>query len=388
MIEKDFIRYASPWIDEEDRQAIQNAIDDSIITRGPKVELFEEALATYCGARWAVVFNSGSSALAAAYHVLDTGPFDRIISTPNSFIASIGPGVQKLATLSFVDIDPQTKNLDLKQLEEALDRPTSRGKTIVVPVHFAGIPVNMCELEKLLKGLNTYIIEDAAHALGSYYPNRKKVGCCEYSTLTVFSFHPAKTITTGEGGAVTTNDKELYLRLKRFRDNGIDRFAGNSEDPSFYEVLELTGNFHLTEFQAALGLSQLKKIEAFVEKRRQLHVCYQQELSGIEGIHLLVSPTHETTAYHLCVVEIDFGHFKKSKQEIAAKLREKGIGTQVHYIPLYRHPVLQRKLGNISPHFPCMEQYYKNALTLPLFPKLEEEQIRKICFSLKEALKA
>ena len=258
-----------------------------------------------------------------------------MISTPNTFIATVEAALPLGIHPSFVDIDRSTGNLDLAKLLPLLKVQSTRGRPFIVPVHFTGIAVNMAELDSLVCHPDAVVIEDAAHALGSSYPTGEKVGSCAFSQMTIFSFHPAKTITTGEGGMVTTRDPDLYHRLQLFRGNGIERsdpYLSRPEAPGYYEVHASTGNFNFTSFQAALGLSQLKRLEAFAAKRRRLVKRYRQHLSDKTPITLFSDQQLEETAPHLFVVQIDFNACKISRQSVMHKLKEKGIGSQIHYI--------------------------------------------------------
>lgn len=384
-----FLPYAQPYLFPEDIDEVAKSLTSSTITRGPKVEAFEKAMAEYCEAQYAVAFPNASNALTAAYHVADIGPSDRIITTPNSFIASVGPGIQCGATPIFIDIDRSTGNINFELLALNINQKASRGKTIVVPVHFAGIPVNMQALDRLIDNPNTIVIEDAAHAVGSCYGDGKKVGCCAWSDMTIFSFHPAKTMTTGEGGMVLTNNHEYYRRLQRFRNNGIEKnpeYLIGEAAPWYYEVTELTSNYNFTEMQAALGISQLRHLDTFVAKRQSLMRRYREKLSVLENIRLFTPHESLNVAYHLCVVQIDFKACNTSRTAIMNALKEKGIGTQLHYIPLYRHPFFTKMSDDISEYFPEMEAYYEQALSLPLFYDMNEKDVDRICESLNRHL--
>lgn len=386
---KQFLPYAHQHISSDDLEAVSHALRQTLITRGPLVESFENAVAHYCGANYAVAFNSASTALLAAYFAADIGTADRIVTTPNSFISSVGSGVQRGATPVFLDIDRATGNFDLEQLPHNINAPSMRGKTAIVPVHFAGIPVDVQAIDDLITDPRTVIIEDAAHAIGSRYKDGSRVGCCAFSQMTVFSFHPAKTITTGEGGIVTTNDEALAHQLQIFRNNGIERdprYLREDAGPWHYEVISLTSNYNLTEMQAALGLSQLKKIDLFIEKRRALLDQYKKQLSDFEHVRLLAPSPDLFVAPHLCVVQIDFKAYKTDRSSIMFGLRDLGIGTQLHYIPLYRHPIFADRFGDVSEYFPQMEAYYAQALTLPLFFDMNEEDVDAVIKGLKEVL--
>ncbi len=380
-----FLPYGKQSINEQDIQAVADALRGDWITRGPKVEEFEEAVAEYCGARYAVAFSSGTSALHAAAHAAGIGTYDRVITTPNTFVATIGPAIQRGATPVFVDIDRDTGNLNLEQLKFSLEVPFSRGQQVVIPVHFSGIAVDMEAMSTAFVHPDSLVIEDAAHALGSSYPNGNKVGCCEFSAMTVFSFHPVKTITAGEGGIVTTNQSEYYEKLRQYRNNGIVK-PNDHPHPWYYEVRELTGNFHLTDFQAALGLSQLGRLDTFAEKRRMLVKRYRERLDGLPHVSLFTEEFDADTCFHLMVVQIDFEAIGKSREEMMEQLSEKGIGTQVHYIPVYRHPFFKKEKGDVSAYFPNMEAYYAQTLSLPLFPEMEETDVDRVSSEVKECL--
>lgn len=385
-----FLPYARQSIDAQDIQEVSQSLREEMITRGKQVEAFEQAIATYCDAKFAVAFNSGTTALMAASHAAGIGQHDRLLTTPNTFVASAGAGIYQKATPVFIDIDRNTGNINLEQLSYNLERTSTRGRAAIVPVHFSGIPVNMEALQRMIKDPNAIVIEDAAHAIGSCYSDGTKVGSCLWSDMTMFSFHPAKTITTGEGGMITTNNEVLYEKLRLFRNNGIERDAQKQQNPSgpwYYEVQEITGNFNFTEMQAALGLSQLKRIDSFIQKRRDLMKTYREALREIPDVHMFTADYDDQTAFHLCVVQINFAAYKTTRTEVMNKLKEAGIGTQVHYIPIYRFPFFTKKAGDISEYFPEMEGYYSQALSLPLYYDLSTEDVHRVVATLKKVLK-
>ena len=387
-----FLPYARQCVDEADIQSVATALRGEIITRGSHVEAFEKAISHYCRSKYAVAFSNGTTALMATYFAAEVTSYDRVISTPNSFIATVLPAIQLGIYPHFIDIDRSTGSFDLELLKQGLDFKSTRGKLVVLPVHFSGIAMDMQALYRTLyRCPEVVVIEDAAHALGSSYPTGEKVGSCVRSDMTIFSFHPAKTITTGEGGMVTTNDANLYHRLQLFRNNGIEREAHYLEgiaNPGYYEVKSVTGNFHLTDFQAALGLSQLSKIDLFIKKRRKLVKLYRELLKDVPGILLLTDRSDRHTAFHLFVVQIDCAYYSITRETLMKQLEERNIGTQVHYIPLYRHPVLTcKKQADRKDYFPCMEDYYAQALSLPLYYELTEKDVRRICSELKNCLK-
>lgn len=367
---QDFLAYTAPSLTAEDAKAITKAFKSETITRGPLVQEFEQALADECGAKYAVVFNSGTSALEAAFFACKASPYDRIITSPNTFIGTITGALKRNSKVTLVDIDPKTGNLDLSLLEEEINQPSSRGREIIVPVHYAGIAIDIESIRSSIMRPDTIIIEDAAHAFGSTYPNGSKVGCCELSDMTIFSFHPAKQFTTGEGGAVLTNDPHYYERLKLFRNNGI------VPKGEFYEVVELSGNYNFTEFQAALGLSQLSRVKKMNEARSKLIKTYRRLLQDIPSISLMPEELDERTSYHLFVIRTP------ERDRVRAHLKEQNIGSQVHYIPLYRHPVLR-----LNPDcFPNMETFFAEALSLPLHAGMEESDVERVVDAIRGSL--
>jgi dTDP-4-amino-4,6-dideoxygalactose transaminase len=385
MTKSPFIPYTLHNITEEDIEAVITALKSSVITRGAHVEAFEEALAKKCDAKYAVVFNSGSSALKAAYQAMELNSLDRFYTTPNTFAATLTAALAFNITPTLVDIDRKNGLMDLDLLIENLHEKHSRGRNIIVPVHFAGIAQDMKKLDHALKDTETFVIEDAAHALGSYYPSLEKVGSCCYSAMTVLSFHPAKQITCGEGGAVTTNSLEYYNKLKQIRNNGIYQNE-KRENPWEYDVEFASNNLHLTEFQAALGLSQLKRLDEMCEKRKKLVSLYRRELEGIKEIQFFSQEHDKNTCYHLMLIQVDFKKIKKVRSKVMRALHSRGVGTQVLYIPLYKHTFFQKLYGDVSPYFEEMEGYYHDALALPLYASLREEDVRRVVRIIKKVL--
>ncbi len=385
-----FIPYARQSISANDIEGVAASLNQDLITRGPLVETFEKEMASYCNAKYAVAFNTGTAALMAAYFAADMKSSDRLITTPNTFIATAGYPFEIGATPVFVDIDLDTGNANLDQLLWNAEPRTTRGRAFVAPVHFAGVALDMRLFQAKVANPDIVVIEDAAHAIGSSYEDGKKVGSCAYSDMCIFSFHPAKTMTTCEGGMVTTNDDKLWHRLKLFRNNGIERESPFISKPAatwYYEVRAITGNYNFTEMQAALGLSQLKRLDQFVDHRRALVKRYREKLHGMKHLKMMTDKSDDYTAYHLCVVKIDFAAVGKTRTQFMDELKAKGIGTQLHYIPLYEHPVFKNRMGNISEYFPNMETYYKSALSIPLFYDMTFEDVDRVVVTLQEALK-
>lgn len=374
----DVIPYGSQSISEDDIEMVAQALKKPIITRGECVQAFEDQIKEYVGAPYAVAFSNGSQALWAAQAAASLSETDCLLTSPNTFVATASYAPRVGARVEFVDIDLNSGNMSLNLLQERLRQKKSFGRYVLVPVHFAGIPIDMKLLQEAITQVDTLVIEDAAHALGSVYPSGEKVGCCLYSDMTTFSFHPVKNITTGEGGMVTTRSPKLYERLRCLRNSGIQR----GDIPWYYEVQDIFCQANMTEFQAALGLSQLKRLDGFIDKRRALVARYRKNLSSAVGITLFAQEFDALSAYHIFVVQIDFERFSTNRTDVMKKLLESGIGSQLHYVPMYLHSIFGKKRGD----FPNMERYYQTALTLPLHMNVSESQVDMICDTLKRVL--
>lgn len=381
-----FLPYARQSIGKEEGLAVLDALYSDWITRGPQVAQFEEAIAAYCSSQFAVAFSSGTAALAAAYFAGHLRKEMAFMTTPNSFVASLASPYQMGIQPHFVDIDLKSGHLDVTLLPKLLAEIDPNQPICLTPVHFAGIAVDMADLKTCVQDRPTLIVEDAAHAIGSFYPTGQKVGSCSFSDMTMFSFHPAKTITTGEGGMVTTNDPILYKRLKLFRDNGIERAPLHGHYPGYYEVHAVTGNFHMTSFQAAIGLKQLLRIDEMIAKRRRLVQLYRSQLQEIPGIRLFSPEYDARSAFHLFVAQIDFAKQKLPKKQLIEQLKRLNIGSQVHYIPLYRHPIFAHSSDSMAALCPNMETYYSQALSLPLYFDLQEEDVLRITNLMQQIL--
>ncbi len=396
-IKDSVIPYGRQWIDENDIVSVMNVLRSDRITQGPRVDEFERALTEYTGARYAVAVNSGTAALHIACLAAEAKSEEEVITSPITFAASANCAFYCGSKPVFADIDLKTYNIVPEEVNKKINRQTKA----VIPVHFAGQSCDMETIIRIVKekeaesGKKIYIIEDACHALGSLYKNQK-VGSCEFSDMTVMSFHPVKNITTGEGGVVLTNDEELYKRLRRFRNHGITNDSKefmNSElacqnsmiNPWYYEQIALGFNYRITDIHCALGISQLKKIDSFIKRRREIVEFYNEALKGLNNLHLPFESPDSVSAFHLYVLLFDFDKIGKSRAEVMEELKKNGVGSQVHYIPVYKHPYYQR-LSHDGSDCPNAEAYYKRALSIPLFPMMEAKQVQFVIDGIKRVL--
>jgi perosamine synthetase len=376
------IPYGKHHIDEKDIEAVTNVLRRGALTQGPTVEMFEQAIAAYVGAKYAVAVSSGTAALHLATLAAGVGPGQTLITSPITFVASANAGLYVGGSIAFADIDPDTVNMSPSALKNALeDHPNTRA---VIPVHFAGLPCDMPAIKSLADAAGAVVIEDAAHALGASYPDGRRVGSCDFSLMTIFSFHPVKAIAAGEGGMITTNDEVLYRRLIRLRSHGINKlddplllkdqaYTDGLQNPWYYEMQELGFHYRITDIQCALGLSQFQKLERFLQKRRSIVRRYDEELVSIKHIRPAQSSGRERSGHHLYVVRIDYESAELSRAKFMQMLRASGIISQVHYTPVPMQPYY-RGLGFESRNYPNAFQYYSEALSLPLYYELTDEQ--------------
>ncbi|GAB2689949.1 UDP-4-amino-4,6-dideoxy-N-acetyl-beta-L-altrosamine transaminase [Aliiglaciecola sp. 3_MG-2023] len=381
----DNIPYGKHFVDDEDVAAVVDVLQNRFLTQGSIVPKFEKALATYTGANYATAVNSATSGLHVACLALGVANGDRVWTSPISFVASANSALYCGATIDFIDIDTETRNISVEALERKLANAESANllpKAIVV-VHFSGASCQMQEIAKLCRKYKVGIIEDAAHGLGGSY-QQNKIGSCEYADLAVLSFHPVKSITSAEGGAVLTNDETLFERSKLFAKHGVTRdleqMEGPSEGPWYYQQVALGYNYRLSDLHAALGLSQLKKLDGFINKRQMLAQRYNQMLKHLP-LTLPTMNNADKSAWHVYIIELN----EHKRDAIYAALVERGIGVNVHYIPIHLQPYFQ-KLGFSRGDFPNAENYYQNALTLPLFPSMTADEQDRVVQALNEVL--
>ncbi|WP_429884591.1 UDP-4-amino-4,6-dideoxy-N-acetyl-beta-L-altrosamine transaminase [Geoalkalibacter halelectricus] len=383
------IPYGRQNISQADIQAVVDVLNSDWLTQGPAVEHFEKIVSGYCGAAHAVAVNSATSALHIACLAARLGPGDIFWTSPNTFVASANCGLYCGATVDFVDIDPRTYNLSVERLEEKLERAEREGKLpkVVIPVHFAGQSCDMVAIARLAERYRFTVIEDASHAIGGRYQG-EPVGNCRYSAMTVFSFHPVKIITTGEGGMVLTNSPELHERLVRLRSHGITRdptlMAGDPHGPWYYEQIELGFNYRMTDIQAALGASQMTRLEEFVGRRNHLAERYDDGLRDLP-LTLPCREANSWSAFHLYVIRLHLDRIRKSRREVFEALRERGFLVNLHYIPVHTQPYY-RALGFKEGDFPKAEAYHREAMTLPLYFGLSESDQDRVITALREIL--
>lgn len=375
-----YIPYGRQYVDDEDIEEVVKVLKSDFLTTGPVITEFEKKVADYVGAKYAVAVSNGTAALHAACYAANIKEGDEVITTPITFAASSNCVLYCGAVPVFADIDPKTYNIDPEDIERKI---TDRTKAIIA-VHFTGQPCEMERIHEIADRHGLIVIEDAAHALGAIYEG-KKVG--SLSEMTTFSFHPVKHITTGEGGMILTNQRELYERLKLFRAHGITReeqLLRKNDGPWYYEQLELGYNYRITDIQCALGISQMKKLPYFLKRRKEIAKKYQEAFADCKNIQLPYQKPGCENAWHLYIIRVKGG----KRKEVFEQLREAGIGVNVHYIPVYKHPYYQEH-GYEGIRCPNAEQYYEEAISLPIYPALKEaeqqyviEKIQKICKTL------
>ncbi|RHX91163.1 UDP-4-amino-4,6-dideoxy-N-acetyl-beta-L-altrosamine transaminase [Leptospira yasudae] len=371
------IPYGRQAISQADIDLVVQVLKSDFLTQGPMVPQFESVVAKNCNVKHGIAVNSATSALHIACLALGVGPDDIVWTSPNSFVASANCALYCGAVVDFVDIDEKTYNLSVSKLEEKLEQAEKLGKLpkLVIPVHFAGQAAEMESIHMLSKKYGFKIIEDASHAIGGKYKG-EPIGNCKYSDITVFSFHPVKIITTGEGGMALTNNEELYSKMYRLRSHGITRdiaqMTSDPDGPWYYEQLELGFNYRMPDILAALGVSQHNRLQEFITKRHALAKRYNEILAN-KPVELPWQHPDSYSSFHLYVIQLDLDELKHTQTQIFERFRNAGILANLHYIPIYRQPYYQ-KMGFKREDFPNMEKYYGRAVTLPLFPDLTEAQ--------------
>lgn len=379
-VRSNFLPYGHQWIDDDDIASVVEVLKSDWITQGPKVDEFERKAAEYCGARYAVAISSGTAALHAACSVAGISKGNEAITTPITFAATANAVVYCGGKPVFADIREDTLNIDAEGIRRKLT-PETRA---ILPVDFAGHPADLDEIKAIAEKNKLVVIEDACHALGAEYKG-KNIG--SLSDMTIFSFHPVKHITSGEGGMVLTNNEQFYERLRIFRHHGI--IKGNSDKGSwYYQIFEPGHNFRITDFQCALGISQLKKLDRFVERRRQIASRYNEAFAQMEEIITPIESADVKAAYHIYVIQLRTELLKVGRREIFEALRAENIGVNVHYMPLHLHPFYQREFGYKKSDCPRAERYYETAITLPIFPKMSDEDVEDVIGAVCKVIRA
>jgi len=379
------IPYGRQNISDDDIKSVVEVLKSDFLTQGPTVPLFEKKINELVGSKYAVAVNSATSALHSACLALGVGTDDIVWTSPISFVASANCAIYCGAKVDFIDINLKTYNVDIDYLKEKLFQAEKNGTLpkVIIPVHLAGQSCDMESISKLSVQYGFKVIEDASHAIGGRYKG-EMIGNCKYSDITVFSFHPVKIITTGEGGVATTNNPEIYNKLSRLRSHGITRDINEmthaSDGPWYYQQLELGYNYRMTDIQAALGISQLTRLEEFIKNRHEIVEKYNQKLNS----EYFIKPYQDEStysSYHLYIIRFKLDKVKFTHKQIFEQLRLAGILVNLHYIPIYKHPFYE-KYGNVASQYPNSEKYYADAMSLPIFPGLKDSQIDEVVHRL------
>lgn len=379
------ISYGHQYIDDADIEAVVKVLKSDYLTQGPAVERFEQKICEITGAKYCVSVSNATAGLHIAVIALGLGEGDEGITTPNTFLASSNCMVYNKVKPVFADINPVSYNIDPAEIEKHISAKTK----LLIPVHFAGLPCEMEKISSIAKKHHLHVIEDAAHAIGSQYADGSYVGNCKYSDMTVFSFHPVKTITTGEGGAVTTNDEMLYQKLLMLRSHGTtkdEKLLIKNPGSWYYEMQSLGFNYRMTDMQAALGCSQLEKLGWFKKRRREIVGAYNSAFAGMNYLKIPTEPKGVSSCFHLYATQIDFAALGKSRPQIMQELRDRGIGTQVHYIPVHTQPFYKERYGYKEGDYPNAERYYEQELSLPLYSGMSDEDVNSVINAVKEVV--
>lgn len=383
------IPYSKQYVDKEDIREVVKCLKGNFITQGPYVAKFEKKISKYVGSKYAVAVSSCTAGLHMALKAINFSKNDKILTSIISFVSTANVSQFLNGHVDFIDINLDSISLNLEMLKKKIDKNVKA----IIPVHISGAAYNEKEIFKVAKEKNIFVIEDCAHALGGEYSDGTKIGSCKYSDISVFSFHPVKSITTGEGGVITTNNKEIYKKLLRLRSHGInkinDKFINNElaytngkKNPWYYEMRELGYHYRITDIQCALGLSQLKKINSFIKKKREISKYYDDELKNIFGLNLSQISMRNKTAAHLYVIRINYKFFSTNREEFMSYLKNKNIYCQVHYMPICMHPFYKNKGFEIE-NFPNAKKYYEECISIPCYYSLSKKDQKVVINHIK-----
>ncbi|MDF2814431.1 MAG: spsC [Paenibacillus sp.] len=373
------ITYGQQWIDDQDIASVVEVLKSRELTQGPRIPEFEKAVAKEAGTRYAVAFSSGTAALHGAAFAAGIGPGDEVITTPITFAASSNCVLYQGGTPVFADILPDTYNIDPEDIER---RITPRTKAII-PVDYTGQPADLDAIRQIADKHGLIIIEDAAHSLGATYKGRK-VGTL--ADMTMFSFHPLKHVTTAEGGVIVTDNEDYFKKLVLFRSHGITKdpdLLHADEGPWYYEMHELGYHYRMTDLHAALGLSQMSKLDTFVQRRREIASIYNEAFANLPGIIRPYQKPETNSSWHLYMIQLELDHFSEGRRAWFEAMRAENIGVHVHYIPVYKLPYY-KQLGYAAGICPVAESYYESAITLPLFPKMTNRDVEDVIQAVKK----
>lgn len=380
-IRNTYLPYGKQWIDDEDIEAVVNVLKSDFITTGPVIDQFEKEVAAFVGAKYAIAFSSGTAALHAACFAAGITTDDEVITTPMTFAATSNSVLYVGGTPVFADIDEKTYNISAKSIQSLITPKTKA----IIPVDFTGQPADYEEIMSIAKGNGLVVIGDAAHALGAMYKGKQVGSICD---MTMFSFHPVKHITSGEGGIITTNNKAYYDTLLQFRSHGITRDPNKLREkdlPWYYEMQELGFNYRMTDVQAALGLSQMKKLTNFLSKRREYAELYNKAFEHMDEIITPFQQPDGNSGWHLYIIRLNRNKLTANRNEIFRALQQENIGVNVHYIPVYLHPFYQQ-LGYQKGICPIAETIYDDIITLPLFPKMSKQDVDDVIAGVKKVI--
>ncbi|WP_186580809.1 UDP-4-amino-4,6-dideoxy-N-acetyl-beta-L-altrosamine transaminase [Aquibacillus kalidii] len=376
-----FLPYGKQWIDDEDIQKVIEVLKSDYLTTGPYIEQFEKDIASFVGTKYAVAFSNGTAALHGACFAADIKEGDEVITSPMTFVASANCVLYQGGKPVFVDVDEMTYNIDPGKIEEKINNSTKA----IIPVDFTGQPADLDKIMEIAKENNLIVIEDAAHALGATYKGRK-IG--SISDMTMFSFHPVKHITSGEGGIITTNNEMYYQKLLQFRSHGITREHDKIKDnhgPWYYEMQFLGYNYRMTDIQAALGSSQLRKIDRFIELRKKYVHLYNEAFSNVEEFTTPFQKQDGDSSWHLYIIRLNLEKLKVNRKAIYEELLQQNIGVNVHYIPVHLQPYYQER-GYKQGSCPIAENLYEEIITLPLFPAMTEKDVMDVIRVVKSVI--